>query len=161
MVSKHTRMLAYYGLTIALVALTTAYVKVPLVVGYAHLGDGAVYLSALLLGPYGAIPAALGSALADLLAGYPLYMAPTALIKGAMGFLAGRFIDRDRRMCPRNVLLLCGCSLMMVAGYFLFECVVYNPATALAAVPGNLLQALVGALLGCALVGAAKLLPRI
>ena len=62
------------GMLAALVAVFTAYVSVPIAGGYFHPGDAMIALSAIVLGPYAAIPAAIGSGLADLLAArLPLY----------------------------------------------------------------------------------------
>lgn len=56
-----------------MIALLTAFVRLPVVMlkGYAHLGDVGILLSSLILGPFAAVPAAVGSALADLLAATP------------------------------------------------------------------------------------------
>ena len=44
----------------ALVVVTTAYIKVPAPLGYTHIGDSMVYLSAVLLpGPYGFLAASI------------------------------------------------------------------------------------------------------
>jgi uncharacterized membrane protein len=45
--------------------------------------------AASILGPFAAISAAIGSALADLIVGYSLYMPATFLIKGLMGLISG------------------------------------------------------------------------
>ena len=67
-----TRRLAYGGLMAALIALLTAYVRLDILFflsmhsGYAHLGDVGIVIASLLMGPFAAAPAALGSAIADL-----------------------------------------------------------------------------------------------
>ena len=66
----------------ALIVVTTAYIKIPAPLGYIHIGDSMVYLAAVLLpGHYGFLAASVGGALADLLAGYPQWALPTAIIK--------------------------------------------------------------------------------
>ena len=66
----------------ALITVTTAYVKIPAPLGYAHAGDSMIYLSASVLpGPLGFAAASIGGGLADLLAGYPQWAIPTAIIQ--------------------------------------------------------------------------------
>ena len=139
------------GGVLAALTLAMTYFSVPLPLGYAHAGDGVIYLSAMLLGPFAVFPAAIGSALSDLLLGYVIYVPATLVIKGAMGYLSGRFLKKGG-LNVRNALVFCLCSLMMAAGYFLYETVLYGAGAALASAPGNLLQAAVGAGLGCVLL---------
>ena len=156
------RRLVYGGLLAAVIAVLTAFIKLPVPVtnGYIHLGDGAIFLAAALLGPYAAIPAAIGSALADLLAGYYIYMAPTAAIKGVMGWIAGQFMG-DQAVSVRNILIFVLCELIMVAGYFAFECAMYGVAAALGAVGPNLVQGAAGVIFGSVLSAAAKRMKKI
>ena len=60
------------GVMAALVFVMTYFPKIPVPVtgGYVHLGDGAIFLSVLLLGPLGIPAAAVGSMLSDLIGGY-------------------------------------------------------------------------------------------
>ncbi len=146
--------MARAGLLAAVIAVMTSAVKLPVPAtgGYVHPGDAAVFLAAYLLGPSAYMPAALGSALADILGGYAVYAVPTALIKGAMGWLAGKTL-RERKTA-RNVLALIGCELIMVLGYFAFEWAVYGAGAAVGAVVPNLIQGAAGAALGLVMMGA-------
>ena len=66
----------------ALIAVTTAFIKIPAPLGYAHAGDSMVYLAACVLpAPFNFIAAAIGGATADLLAGYAVWAIPSAIIK--------------------------------------------------------------------------------
>ena len=78
------------GVMAALVFVMTYVPKVPVPVtgGYVHLGDGAIFLAALLLGPLGIPAAAVGSGLSDLLGGYMVYVLPTMAIKGLVALIA-------------------------------------------------------------------------
>lgn len=149
--TPNIRRLALGGVLSALVLLLTFLIKLPIPAtgGYVHLGDGAIFLAALLLGPYAALIGGVGSALADLLGGYFIYIAPTFLIKAAMGGIAGVLA---RKKAPvRNALVFALAECVMVAGYFLFEGLLYGWAAALAAVGPNALQGLAGITLGVAL----------
>ena len=68
------KQLAVAGVMAALVFVMTYLPKVPVPItgGYIHLGDGMIFLGAMLLGPVGIASAAVGSALSDLVGGlYP------------------------------------------------------------------------------------------
>ena len=167
---NNVRRLAFAGLFTALIAGATL-VRIPIpATGYVNLGDGVIFAAAALLGPFASIAAGVGSALADLLAGYNYYAVVTFFIKGAMGLVAGvglhYFNSRRSRMrtstpqtsLPRgllgNVILFALCELIMVLGYFFFEMVMYNAAAAAGALLPNIGQALAGIILGCAFVPA-------
>ena len=161
MALKNTRRLVYGSLLAALIALMTACFKLPLPVtnGYIHPGDGAIFLCALLLGPFAAVPAAVGSALADALFGYYIYMLPTFLFKGLMGLIAGLAAGRTSRFTARKLVVWTLCGLMMTGGYFLFELLLYGAGAALTAVIPNLIQAASGVMIGCLFIPVARKLP--
>ena len=146
------------GLMAAVVAVMTAMIKLPVPAtgGYVHPGDGAIYLAAYLMGPMAAVPAALGSALADILGGYAVYALPTALIKGAMGWMAGKMIAGGKTI--RNVLAFMLCEVVMVAGYFAFEWMMYGAGAAIGAVIPNMIQGAAGVILGVLMMGAGRAL---
>ncbi len=151
MTDRNIRRLALGGVLSALILLLTYAIKIPVPAtgGYVHPGDGAIFLAAAMLGPYAALIAGVGSALADLLGGYFVYMVPTFLIKAAMGGLAGLLARKGAHLRNALVFLLAEC--VMVAGYFVFEGFLYGWAAALAAVPPNALQGAAGVLIGVAL----------
>ena len=144
---RRLRQMVMGGLLAAVVSLMTAALKLPVPAtgGYVHPGDGAIFLAAYLMGPWAAVPAAVGSALADILGGYAVYAIPTALIKGAMGSIAGRMIAEKM---IRNALVFVLCELLMVIGYFAFEWVMYGMGAAVGAVIPNLIQGAAGVILG-------------
>ena len=161
------RRLAFAGLFTALITCATLIrLPVPVTNGYVNLGDGMIFAAAALLGPFAAVAVMIGSALADLLAGYAHYALITLFIKGAMGLVAGFGLHQYRKarmralrpLLPKgllgNVILFTLCELIMVLGYFFFEMVMYNAAAAAGAVLPNLGQAAAGIALGCAFVPA-------
>ena len=158
-----TRRLVYQSLIAALIALCTAFIKLPVSItnGYVHLGDGAIFLAAALLGPSGCIAAAIGSALADTLFGYYVYILPTFLIKGAMGLIAGLTLGRKPRVGLPAICVYVLCELVMVAGYFLFETCLYGIGASLGAVVPNLIQGAAGVIVGCVLAKIADKLPSV
>ena len=139
---------------IAFTCVLTMAVRIPSPTkGYLNLGDAAVLLSGWLLGPiYGSIAGGVGSALADLFAGYPVYVPGTLIIKAAMALfvsLIPRLFSRAGRDRPRLGFMIGAtvAELTMVAGYYLYEAAVIGEgfAAAFLGVPGNAVQGIVGA----------------
>lgn len=138
-------------------------VPVPATQGYIHLGDSMIFFSVLLLGwKWGAIAAGVGSALADLLAGYAYYAPITLVIKGLMAIVMGLCIEAaikrgftGMKLRAMEILGMIVAGLFMVGGYYSAESIMYgNWMTPLAAIPMNILQFGVGVLLAAALAGA-------
>ena len=70
---------------LACVATMSLHIPTPGTGGYIHPGDAIVVLSGILLGPiYGGLAAGLGSALADLLSGYMVYVPITFVVKAVI-----------------------------------------------------------------------------
>ena len=132
----------------ALVCVATMFIRVPSPVsGYINLGDGFVLLSAFLLGPsLGTAAAGIGSALADLLSGYPMYAAGTLIIKALMALFAATLCRRLGHGGTKSRLVAAvAAELWMALGYFAYSalCLGYGLAAA-AEIPGNLCQGAAG-----------------
>ena len=146
------------ALFMALTCIATMIIKLPTpgTGGYVHLGDAFVILSGILLGPlYGAVAGGIGSALADLLGGYFVYVPITLIVKAAIaagvGFIyhnLGKNIHSQFLKC-----ILCGiyATVLVAAGYLFFESFMYKSA-ALASVPANLGQGLSGLIISTILL---------
>lgn len=150
------KVIAYAGVLAALVFAGTE-LHIPTAIGHINLGDLVILLSSYILGPAAFIPAALGSTLADLLAGYPQYAVATFLIKGIMGFVAGLLLKRNAQgkiSLVRKVSVSFVAELIMIAGYFAFESLpfMYGVEAALGSVIPNGIQA------SAAIVGAVPLM---
>lgn len=136
----------------ALVCVSTAFLAVPLPVsGYFNLGDAFVLLSSWLLDPIYAIAAAgLGSMLADVIAGAPVYALGTLIIKALVAFVAGLlFRALTAKLKRKKLFFLCSAiaatagELIMTGGYFLYESMFLGFGIGAAGnIPGNLLQGL-------------------
>lgn len=155
MKKNSVKSLVYYGATTALVIIATAFIKIPALNGYIHLGDGIILVSGALLGPLGFIPTAIGSALADYIAGFPQYMLGTFLVKGLMGLVAGLMVKK-KEFSYRNLLAFILVEAIMVAGYFTVDLILYNFYGALSGVPFNLIQGACGVTMGLLFVPATK-----
>ncbi len=138
--------LVYYSMGIALTLLLTWVFQIPYIVkdGYLNLGDVGVLLSGLLFGPIGGmVSGAVGSSLADIVSGFALYAPFTFVIKGIEGLVVGLLNRKGKKL---HTFIICLFSaLLMVLGYFITEWFLYGLGGALTNVPGNLLQAVVGA----------------
>lgn len=155
---KQIRRLAMSGVMAALVFVMTYLPKVPVPVtgGYVHLGDGMVFLAAMLLGPMGAAASAVGSALSDLVGGYITYLLPTFLIKGVMALVAWKLYKPGKWLQTAIAFIIA--EAVMVAGYFVFEAVLYGVPAALGAVGPNAIQGAAGVAVGLL---CATLVPRL
>ena len=145
----------------ALVAVFTMFFKIPTGIGYANLGDGVILFGGLLLGPTAAVSAAVGSALADFLLGYPVYIIPTFIIKGMMGWICGRLLSKDKSVMRQGAVYVV-CELWMTLGYFLAEAFVlsYGVPGAAGSIVANLMQGAVGVILALALSPARRGIER-
>jgi len=142
------RKLTMAGVMAALVFVMTYVPKVPVPMtgGYVHLGDGAIFLATLLLGPLGIPAAAIGSGLSDLLGGYMVYLLPTMLIKALVALVAWKVWQEGSWL--RAVIAFVMAEVLMAAGYFAFESIMYGAAAAWAAVGPNCIQGVAGVVLG-------------
>ncbi|MBQ3180367.1 MAG: ECF transporter S component [Firmicutes bacterium] len=145
------KILTVGGLMAALIAVATGYLKIPTAIGYFHLGDGFIFMAAALLGPYGALAAAIGSALADLLASYFIYAPVTFVIKGLMGLIAAFCLNKQSSL-PTQIIVMVLAEVLMVLGYFLFECLIYDYAAASAVIITNAMQGIIGVVFGTLLI---------
>lgn len=147
-VKLNVQKLTLCGVMAALVFVMTYFPKIPVPVtgGYVHLGDGAIFLSVLLLGPLGIPAAAVGSMLSDLIGGYMVYVLPTFLIKGLVALVAWKLCRKDQPLLALLSFLLA--EAVMVLGYFLLEWALYGVASAAAAIGPNVVQGIAGVLIG-------------
>ncbi len=141
------------GLTV-LVTVVTLLVRIPVPGGgYFNMGDVLIVFSGLFAGwKTGLIAGGIGSAMADLI-GFPVFAPLTLLIKGLEGLVCG-LASKGSKL--QSFILPAVAVLLMVAGYFVGTWFFPNlgKAVALADLPVNLIQAVVGYLGGRALYGA-------
>lgn len=132
----------------ALICIATMVFAIPLPGGgFANLGDCFVITGGILLGsPLGVLAAAIGSALADLLKGYVAYAPATFVIKGVMALAAyGIYVLRAKKVnAATSVLSSIAAEIIMIGGYYIYECFALGAKTAAIDVPGNCGQAAVG-----------------
>lgn len=152
---KHNsaKSLTIHGLAIALVCVATMVIQIPIPLGYMHLGNCCILLIGVFFGKTtGTLAGGVGSALADLLTGYPQWILPTLVIKGIMGFaIASLSKDGDghvKMASLRTLLASVSGILIMVAGYTVAGTFLYGSlASGLAQVPGLVLEGILGLVL--------------
>ena len=133
----------------ALVFVVTYVVKIPLpIVGYVNIGDAVVALAAFVGGPIvGMLSGAIGSALADLAAGYVVYVPFTFVIKGIEGLLIGLLFLKVSDLRIKDLCMMAVAMFVMPVGYFAAESLLlpyidktFGMVAAVASLPFNIIQ---------------------
>jgi len=141
-------MLVMAALFAALGYAATAVLMVPSPTGgYMNLGDAVVLLGAYLLGPvWGAVAGGIGPAMADLLAGYVMWVPGTLAIKALMGLTAALLYRALGRKPWALAVSGLAAEAVMVAGYWLYDGTVITGSLAggAAGIPSNLVQGAFG-----------------
>lgn len=121
--STQIKLLVFTGLFTAIIYVLTAYLHVPTIKGYVHVGDGIIFLAATLLPtPYAVFAAAIGGALADALSGYWIWVPATLIIKGVTAvFFTSK---KEKILCKQNFIALIPALILCVGGYGLYSGIV-------------------------------------
>lgn len=162
--NTHERLLklCFSGMFAALVCVATILIRIPAPVGggFLNLGDCFILIAAWTVGPYyGFAAGAVGSALADILAGAPTYAPGTFVIKGLIALTAALIFHAlskksVKMRVPGLIIGAIAGEIVMIAGYFLYDAVIlgFGFAPTLLNLPLNLIQGALGAAIGAALM---------
>ena len=146
----------------AMVMIATTFFKIPNAMGYIHLGDGLVLLSAIILPKkYACFAGGVGAGLADVYGGYAVWAPWTLVIKIVMVLIVQLFFDflMKRASNGKHIAKIAGIPfaeffayvlavLWTVSGYYVAQGFISgNWAAPIADVPGNVLQAAVGSVI--------------
>lgn len=150
-INSNLKKIVMTALFAALACVATMSIRIPTpgTGGYIHPGDAIVILSGVILGPvWGLLAAGIGSAMADLLGGYFVYVPITFAVKGIVAFAAGMIYQRVGKT-PKSrytAVVLGGIAdiIFVAGGYFLCEIPLYGASSAAASVPANLIQGISG-----------------
>ena len=162
--SSRTRSLALTGVLCAFVCAATMVIQIPSPThGYVNLGDAMVLLSAMLLGPwYGAAAAGIGSALADLISGYAIYIPATLLLKALAAVLQGLLFRLRPKSTQAIVLSGFTAEIPIILGYWLYEALLLHSLKAAAlGIPGNLVQAIAGIAVSAVILTLLRKIPAV
>jgi len=152
-------LIAVAAIMIAVTTVFTMIVRVPIPAtqGYVNFSDLATYFAAFAFGPLiGGVAGGVGAAIAYLLSGYAEFELVTLLAHGSQGVAAG-WLGRGKGLKGLIVAWAAG-TLCMVGVYFLGEWLVLGMGVgaALAEAPFNLLQNVVGGVVGIPLLYAVR-----
>jgi uncharacterized membrane protein len=142
-----TKTITRIAVLMALTTVMTMVIHIPTIGtnGYLNLGDMVVFLAAIMLGRRGGfLVGGLGSALADILLGYTHYAPITFIVKGLEGYIAGKILETKLGERTPIIATVIG-GVFMAFGYYFAEIFMYGAKAALASIPGNLMQGLLGA----------------
>ena len=142
------------ALFMALICVATYIVQIPMPAtgGYINLGDCFVLTAGIFLGlGYGALAAGLGSALADMIAGYMQYAPATFVIKALMAvaayyiYVALKKAFKGKFAFVAAIIAGVVAETIMVLGYFGYEAVVLGYGLGAAgSIFANVMQGVVG-----------------
>lgn len=153
------------GLLTALVFIATKFINIRLPIsingGLIHLGNTMLFMSAIVFGgKKGAAAGALGMSLFDMSSGWAAWAPFTFVIRGVMGYIIGSLSNmrgRNGRYMLWNLLSIFIAGVWMVIGYYFAEVILYgNWVAPMTSVPGNVIQIVVGAVIGIPLSSALK-----
>lgn len=149
--SDRIKKLAFLGLFMGLLVIATSVLRFPVPTFnlYFNLGESVIYLVSLIYGAYpGAIIGGVGSALSDLIAGYPVWAPITFIIKGLEGFIVGSLA---RKFNPYAGVAVG--ALWMMTGYATAAGVLYGIGAVPVELAGDLVQVSAGAVIALLLHG--------
>lgn len=153
---RNSSMLQFSTKQICVAAVMTTFVfimtivpRIPIPLGYAHLGDAAIFLCVYFIGRReGVIAGCVGSAMADFFGGFPIWILPTILIKFLMAesfWLIVKNRVKENKMFSFAVTIgLVFACIVMTAGYTLFGAALYGSLeVGLMSTPGLLAKSVV------------------
>ena len=143
-----TLQLSIFALYMAIICIVTMFTKIPIPLGYAHIGDSIILTFALFYGgKNGFVVGGIGSALSDLLSGFPQWILPTFIIKGFMALIMAAIARKEdgtyKILSIRTFIGAIAGMLFMVAGYVAAGMVMNGFAAGLASAPGLLIKSVV------------------
>ena len=137
-----------------MVAILFIRVPIPFTQGYVHFGDAIVFLAVLVFGwIYGAVAAALGGMLGDIVGGAAAWAPWSVGIKGIMALILGGIIAMfakkgtfsKGKLLAGEIVGMIAAGAFMVAGYYFAEGIMYgNWISPLLGIPWNIGQFAVG-----------------
>lgn len=143
------------ALMTALIFLFTRFLQVPIGVGYVHLGDALIYITALIVGgPWGVLCGVFAGALSDLTSGWAAFIPATVVIKILIALPFSLVRNKSQKLLtPTTILLTIPSGVITVAGYFAADMFV-DKTFAVVDIAGNSIQAVGSAILFVVLAAA-------
>ena len=154
MVNNKTREMVTTALMAALIFVATFLIKIPnpATGGYSHMGDCMIFLAVVFLGrKNGSMAAGIGGALSDFLAGAPIWILPTFIIKYIMAFIMASIIKKQPESKKLQLIGATVGGIFQIIGYTLAKVILIGVAPALMSVLNVSIQTVVGIVLFIAL----------
>ena len=148
--TNKTRLITLTALLAAFACVATMLIRIPTPTkGYVNLGDCIVNIAGWMLGPvYGAAAAGIGSAFADIFAGYVIYAPATFVIKALMAAASVgvfKIVSGKKHSFAGRIAGAVSAEIVMIAGYFLYESALYRSfAAAAVGILPNAVQGIMG-----------------
>ena len=150
--------IASLSILIAVTTVFTYIIRIPIAPtrGYINFGDVAIFFTAVTFGPITALlSGGIGTALADLFAGYPIWAPISFFAHGLQGLVVGLILTNKINF-PRLIAAAASAIIIMGGIYFITAGIMYGFGPASVEIPGNILQNLAGIIIGVPLAGAVK-----
>ena len=153
---------AFMAIMTALVTIVTFYMTIPITPtgGYFNVGEGIIYITAILFGPFiGAFAGGVGASMADLFLGFGNFAPITLVVKSIEGFVVGfvfRYLKKRNgsTLWKKTAAILLGIPIL-VLGYFIGEYYILGQGpVAYLEIPWNLIQGLGGLIIALPLIAA-------
>lgn len=157
--NSRTNKIVLTAMMMCIIMLAIMFIKIPIpfTQGYVHPGDAMIFLAVLVLGwKYGAIAAAFGGMLGDVLGGFAAWAPWTFCIKGIMAIILGLIVEAAFRkegngrakIMAIEIAGMIIAGVVMTAGYYVAEGLMYGSwVTAALGIPWNIGQFAVGMVL--------------
>lgn len=162
---NRTGLIAFSAVFTALVAVVTFALPIalPNTNGFFNFGDAVIFTAGIFFGPFaGLIAGGIGSAAADAILGYYIWVPFTLIIKGAEGFIVGLAARLLVKAMPQKLNFLAYffsmllASIVMVAGYFIATAILYGFPVAVIGIVESVIQVSVSIVIAFGLIGVSK-----
>lgn len=148
---KSTYWLSVTALFMAITCIFTLFIRVPIPLGYANLGNSIILLTVFFYGTKsGILAGSIGSALADMLSGFNEWILPTLLIKAAIAATAaviGKRKGKFQLKSIRTAIAVIVSMVVMVIGYVVGGAILYGGIEAgLSSAPGLIAEGIINSI---------------
>ncbi|WP_236905059.1 ECF transporter S component [Clostridium formicaceticum] len=163
--NSKTKDLVLTGLLVALVFVATRFINIRLPIqsngGLIHLGNTMLFMIAIVFGSKkAAVAGAFGMGLFDVLSGWAVWAPFTFIIRGVMGYLIGTISQaggKKGNSFTRNLIAITVGGIWMLLGYYIAEVILYgNWIVPFGSIPGDIVQVVLGAMIGLPMAAALK-----
>lgn len=147
MTSQKTKNVVITSLMAAIIFVATYIIRIPnpATGGYSHLGDCMIFLAVILLGrKNGSLAAGIGGALSDFLAGAPIWILPTLIIKYIMAFIMGTIVKSNPESKKLQLTGAVTGGIFQIIAYTFVKIVLISKEAAILSIPNVTLQTVFG-----------------